>query len=76
MSLPIGDVSYRTNCCAQCVGGRMPRMLHHIDVWDGLEVPDEFTINVGIFQRCDPIEDSDGNTGLRYYFIKEVHSAD
>lgn len=53
----------------------VPRILYHIDVMDGQVIPNDFTTNLGLFQRCDPIE-RDGNTGLRYYFIKEVPDAD
>lgn len=53
----------------------MPRILHKIDVMDGEEIPEEFAASLGLFQRCDPIE-RDGNTGLRYYFIKEVPNAE
>lgn len=54
----------------------MPRVLHHIDVWDGDVIPDEMATSAGLFQRCDPIGTEDGATGLRYYFIKEVPDAD
>lgn len=54
----------------------MARILHHIDVWDGDVIPDEFVANAGLYQRCDPIESNNGKIGLRYYFIQEVPDAD